>query len=364
MAQTNDFIGAEGQSVSKSILVLRQTFTRSNYADTFRRYWKAYDKTSQSGKSFRVGKPPYPTEQGITFLSAWLCTGEDTYRTSAVSQFEFAHPRENDDGLLIAEKGFCRDFQARQIFNFFTAYRILGDRKYLTWADHCAKGMIDHLERRSHEVLGKSFTTFVAGFCSADKPYSQSHLKPWADVNQNAENALAFTLLYFEPRSAFYKAHELVEIIRNEMEAGLALQDSKTGAISFAESPERINQYDTDYGSFVLFSWVWLNLHWKNADWQKRIEHSGQWIAGFSSGKGIVANRYPHAGNLQPEHYLLGGEVWFRVPILWKIGMKPDGLINRYVSTYALGDMAYEGAPMMFPYFEVMGIPPGFYLPK
>src|SRR5437868_1103407 len=147
LAQTNDpFLhrAAEGKSISKSVLALRQTFTHSKYADTFRRYWKSYDTNSQGGESFRAGKPPYPTEAGVTFLSAWLCTGEYAYRAAALSQFEFAHSRENEDGLLIAEKGFCRDFQARQIYNFFTAYRTLGDRKYLAWADRCARGMLDH----------------------------------------------------------------------------------------------------------------------------------------------------------------------------------------------------------------------------
>lgn len=339
---------------------LREVFSRSRHADSLRGYWEKYYKSTDEGKKLCTGIPYYPTEQGIIFLSAWLCTGTEKYRQAATMQFEFAHSRENSDHLLIAEPGFNRDTEARQIYNFYVAYKLLGDKKYLIWADAGARALIDHLPRRNHQVYGttKSYLLFAAGYCPDTKPYYTDNLNPWVDVNQNAELALAYTLLYHEPKSALYKSALAKDIVVSEMEAGLAIQDPKTGAIPIGDSEEWITRYDTNYGAYGLFSWTWLNTRWKNAEWQKHIVAAGHWLAGFSTGRGKAADRYyPH-----PSDGLSACDVWYRMPGLWKVRFAPDRLINQWFSTGPSRNSPEELAYAPLVYFQLMGIPPEFYL--
>lgn len=339
---------------------MREAFSRSKHGDALRGYWENYYKSTDNGKKLRSGIPYYPTEPGVVFLSAWLCTGTDKYRQAAILQFDFAHARENSDGLLITELGFNRDTEARQIYNFYVAYKLLGDKKYLTWADASARGLIDHLPRRKHQVFGttKSYLLFAAGYCRDVKPYDTAALNPWVDVNQNAELALAYTLLYHEPKSVFYKSPLAKDIVVNEMEAGLAIQDSKTGAIPIGDSDYWITRCDTLYGAYGLFSWTWLNTQWKNAEWQKHIVSAGRWLAGFSTGQGKPADRfYPNETDA-----LSSTDVWYRIPGLWKAQFAPDRLIDQWFTIGPSRNSGDEMAHAPFAYFQMMRIPPEFYL--
>jgi hypothetical protein len=335
---------------------LRDAFKASKYAGSLRQCWDADYKTSDGGKTIRTGTPYYPTEPGIIFLSAWLSTGEAKYKQAAIEQFGFAHSRENADGLLITEQGFNRDTQARQIYNFYTAYKLLGDKKYLTWADKCAGGLLDHLPRRPHRVLAadRTYTLFAAGYCRDTKPYDTSALKPGVDVNQNAELALAYTLLYHEPQSAFHKSATAKQIAVQEMEAGLAIQDPKTGAIPIGDDDYWIRRFDTMYGSYALFSWTWLNTLWKNPEWQKHIDAAAKWLAGLSTGKGKWADRYYPS----PSDSLEPVDLWCRIPAFHKIGFSPERLMD-YAYT---GQPAAKWAYAPIAHLDLMGIPPAFYL--
>lgn len=353
-------LGARCADNAVEIASLREAFGHSRYADTMRQRWAAYYQTNDSGKTLRGGVPYYPTEPGIILLSAWLCTGDEKYREASILQFEFAHSRENDDALLITELGFNRDTQARQIYNFYTAYKILGDRKYLSWADKCARGLLDHLPRIPHKVLHTELTynLFAAGYCKPEKPYDTSALAPWVDVNQNAELALAYTQLYFDPESAFYKSATAKDIADNEMDAGVAMQDPKTGAIPIGDSDYWLTRCDTMYGSYGLFSWTWLNMYWKNPDWQKHVEDAGCWLTGFSVEKGKMADRYyPEAST-----WLTPVDVWCRVPVFHQISFSPVHLMEcAYGSDGGCADTkGWEYVPTA--YFVLMKIPPEFYL--
>lgn len=338
---------------------LQQAFKRGKHEADIRGYWQRYYTATDAGKKLCSGIPYYPTEPAIVFLSAWQYTGEDKYREGGVTLLDFAHSRENADHLLVTEQGFNRDTQARQIYNFYTAYKLLGERKYLGWADACAQALIDHLPRREHVLRGRSYALFAAGYCKDARPYQVADLKCWIDVNQNAELALAYTLLYHEPRSAFYKSAKAKDIAINEMEAGLAIQHPETGAIPVAESEYWLTRCDTTYGAYSLFSWTWLNTMWKNSDWDKHIVDAGKWLATFSTGKGKAADRfYPTEGDA-----LSAVDVWCRVPGLWKAGFAPDLLIDQWFSTGPSRNSAEEMAHIPLAYFHLMGIPPEFYLP-
>src|SRR5438046_2049854 len=140
-----------------------------------------------------VEQPHYPTEPALPWLSAWCVTRDPKFVVVAKKQLEYAHSREKK-GLLIAPEGVSRDYQARQIYNFYLAYRILGDGAYMNWADSCAKAMIELIPRADHEVGGEKFKLFSAGFVNQDKGGVGS-LGYFVDANQNAEVGLAYGLL-------------------------------------------------------------------------------------------------------------------------------------------------------------------------
>src|SRR5205823_1721940 len=83
----------------------------------------------------------YPTEEALIFLAAYDFTRDARHAAQAAIQLAYAHSREANGVFVTSEKLTTRDYQARQIYNFYLAYRILGEGKYLRWADGCAKAM-------------------------------------------------------------------------------------------------------------------------------------------------------------------------------------------------------------------------------
>src|SRR5437764_10590429 len=126
-------------------------------------------------------------------------------RQQAVVQLDYCHGREVDGLLVTRENLSTRDYQARQIYNFYLAYRILGDGRYLRWADDCAAAMVRLIPRGPREdPAGRTCTLFLAGYFTPDgKPHHETGNS--IDPNQNAEVALAYTLLYHDPASKFFR---------------------------------------------------------------------------------------------------------------------------------------------------------------
>ena len=333
-------------STNPDLSVLRDVFDRSKYKQFFQDWSDDYYTSTNGGETLRQGTPSYPTEPGISFLAAWMCLDEERYRQAAVAQFDFAYSRQDSNGLLILSDGAAqRDPQARQIYNFYTAYRLLGDSKYLQWADEAAQGMIDGIPRASHSYGGNSYDIF------SNAPSDQ----PWEgviDLNQDAETALAYTLLYHDSASSFYRSSVAEDIAENEINAVLALQNPSTGALPLTESN---SDEDTAYGSYTLFSLTWANQQWNDSGWTAAITDAGNWISGFSSGTGQVADRYyPWVGTA-----LSHWDMWYRMPALWELDFQPYGLVDRWIADYAPED-SYNYFTIA--YFELMGIPPEFYL--
>src|SRR4051794_40925277 len=97
-----------------------------------RKIWD--DRLAQTGGKAVVSEY-YPTEEALAFLSAWDLTRDEKYATQAKIQLDYAHGREKD-ALMLISSGVChRDYQARHVYNFYVAYRILADGKYLKCAD-------------------------------------------------------------------------------------------------------------------------------------------------------------------------------------------------------------------------------------
>src|SRR5690349_2716586 len=69
----------------------------------------------------------YPTEAALVFLTAYDFTRAATMPPQAVVQLDYSHGREVVGLFVTRQNVTTRDYQARQIYNFYLAYRILGD---------------------------------------------------------------------------------------------------------------------------------------------------------------------------------------------------------------------------------------------
>src|SRR5947208_3674187 len=88
-----------------------------------------------------IPQPHYPTEEALMFLSAYDFMREGRYLDQCIRQLEMAH-NQTQLGMVKTPEKATRDYQARQIYNFYVAYRILGEGKYLKWSDEAATAML------------------------------------------------------------------------------------------------------------------------------------------------------------------------------------------------------------------------------
>ena len=168
--------------------------------------------------------------------------------------------RARSDGILLTfNNETTRDYQARQIYNFYLAYRILGDGRYLRWADDGA-GDAPRDPAQPHTAAGETHTLFFAGFYTADGQ-ARTRDGQVIDVNQNAEVALAYSLLYHDPASAFF-LDPVGEGDRVRRTAGVDVDPGHGQRRDPADG--HIPGADTAYGSYAAFSWVWCQLLWRD----------------------------------------------------------------------------------------------------
>ena len=309
------------------------------------------------------GKPQtknqYPTEPAVPFLSAYDFTHEKKFADQAVIQLDYAHSREKN-ALLITFEGIChRDYQARQIYNFYLAYRILKDPKYLAWADACASAMVKTIPRQPHTFAGETHTLFAATFIKPDgKP--DDPLAFTIDVNQNAEVGFAFSQLYHDPKSAFYQKRIAREIAYEETLASMSLQDMKTGAIPLREG--LMDQYDTAYGGYATFSWTGTQLLWHEPKFDPHLRAAAKWLAPLSDVTRDTRRWYPKRIDGGPMSLW---EIWFRVPALWYSDIDARKLLNGVFERMGHPD-GYKDeaglAPSWWAYYDTWGIPREYYL--
>ncbi len=339
---------------------LRKAFARGKHRDTFEFLWKRYYQFTDGGRRVRDESKPYPTEPATVFLSAWACTAEEKYRDAAIRVFEYAHEREDDgrfvfhvpDASLPDKKRpvFNRDPQARQIYNFYTAYKIFGHLDYLQWADRCAASMLKHIRRVPHPALHRNLFAHNV-ITLGENPTRATSI----DANMNCEIALAYTLLYHDPKSTYYQSAEARDIAECEVDAAFSLQKDD-GSLPLNEDPAHKDHCDTAYGGYVGFSTVWLNQLWSNPKWARKIEKLGDWLGRYSKGKPPYADRYYSSRTAE----LRGWDLWYRIPVLWKCGQSPTALIETYLAQPEPSTL--ERGYLIFAYYEVMGIPPDVYL--
>lgn len=308
------------------------------------------------------GKPlvseHYPTEETLVFLTAYDFTRDDRYAKQAAIQLDYCHSREKDGLFLTSEGSTTRDYQARHIYNFYLAYRILADGRYLKWADDCAAAMLKVIPRAKHTVAGETYTLFQAGFVNP-KGEPAGWNKQYIDPNQNAEVALAYSLLYHDPASRFFRDPQAKEIAYEELLASMSIQDMTTGKIAITED---IPGGDTAYGSYATFSWTWCQLLWYERKFEPHVRAAGRWLAPMTNLAHGSQRWYPKEIKDGIVPYW---EAYFRLPVLWycqvDAGPYIDALFTRIQDPNAVpGDHAT--APLYWAYYDLMGIPRDFFL--
>ena len=306
-----------------------------------------------------AGKPivadAYPTEPALAFLCAYSLTRDPRYAKQAATQLEYAHARERD-GILVTSKGeTTRDYQARQIYNFYLAYRILGDGRYLRWADDAARAMLRVIPRAPHTAAGETHTLFHAGYYTADGRATRENGLV-IDVNQNAEIALAYSLLYHDPASALFLDPRASGIAYDELLASMSVQDMATGAIPLTEN---IPGADTAYGSYATFSWVWCQLLWRDPRFEPHLRAAARWLAPLTDLATDSQRYYPRAGHGPIPDW----EANYRIPLLWHCGIDASGFIADLLARPRdPGAPESTPAPLYWAYFDLMGVPRAYYL--
>ena len=133
--------------------------------------------------------------------------------------------------------GFIRDMVLARLFGatpaadaFYVAFRILDEEGYLKWADDAASAMLKHIPRSPYACRGQTHTLFTGDLLDAAGHAKLSNPQR-IDPNQNAEIALAFSLLYHDRASGHFHNPAAREIAAEELLASMSLQDMTTGEI-------------------------------------------------------------------------------------------------------------------------------------
>jgi hypothetical protein len=329
------------------------------HADLFKRYLSAM--ASRPGGDYRSGL--YPSEEAIFFLSGWMLTGDDACLKAAQTQLNVSHSWVDRNGVFDGTPSgeidkVSRDASARHIYNYYVAYRVLGDPKMLVHVDRCADAMMQYLKREPFVYKGQTFTLFDVVY-EPRKPYKPAS-GTTIDANQNAELGLTFTLLYHEPASKWFHNETVRDIALSELRASMAVQNMQTGAIAIGSSPEWRDKYDTTYGCYTLFSWVWANRLWQDdplmvgSDFGIHIRRACDWLDPAFDGDTRSVHWYPahSVGQLDTE------QVWHALPGFYDQGRDLRRLWGLYEASVAKADGS--GLPSWLcgqAYLYVMGMP-------
>jgi hypothetical protein len=298
----------------------------------------------------------YPTEPALVFLTAYALTREPRYAEQATKQLEYAHDR-SADGLLLTAEGLCgRDYQARQIYNLYLAYRILDDVRYLRWADEAADAMRKHILRSPYTCHGATHALFTGDLLDRDGNV-KLHNGERIDTNQNSEIALAFSLLYHDRASTHFQNSVAKEIASEELLAAMSLQDMNTGEISLAE---HMAGADTAYGAYAAFSWTWCQLLWREARFEPHVRAAGRWLGTKTDLSKDCTRVYP-----KPQQtWVPSWQANYCIPLFWYCGIDASKFIAdlRERAAHPEQTPGDHPAPLYWAYFDVMGVPREFYL--
>ncbi|HZZ43888.1 MAG TPA: hypothetical protein VFE58_13205 [Tepidisphaeraceae bacterium] len=327
--------------------------TRLEFAESL---WEA--KLAATGDKPVVSEY-YPTEESLVFLSAYDFTHEPRYAAAAERQLEYAHSREKDGLFLTSSGTTTRDYQARQTYNFYVAYRILGEVKYLRWSDECADALLRVIPRRAHTVNGQMHLLFRGDFYRPDGTMTVENSET-IDPNQNSEVALAFSLLFHDVGSRWFDDARAKEIAHEELAAAMSIQDMKTGVLSLTE---HIPGGDTAYGSYASFSWTWCQLLWREKEMDEHVRAQGKWLGPLMDLSRDSMRFYPTVIEHGRVPYW---EAYYRLPLLWYCGVDGSKLTADLFERMRHPEQTPGDSvvPTAWGYYDLMGMPRAYFLGK
>jgi hypothetical protein len=303
-----------------------------------------------------VASKAYPTEPALVFLTAHDLTRDSRYAEQAARQLDYAH-RRAVDGLLLTTDGLCgRDYQARQIYNFYVAYRILADDRYLKWADQAAAAMLKHIPRSPYTCRDATHTLFTGDLLDRERNVKLENGQR-IDPNQNSEIALAFSMLYHDRASAYFQNPVAKDIAFEELLAAMSLQDMARGEIPLTE---HIAGADTAYGAYAAFSWTWCQLLWHDARFDAHVRAAGRWL-------GTKTDLSKDCTRFYPTHQQVWIPSWqanYCIPLFWYCGIDASKFVAdlRERTAHPEQTPGDHPAPIYWACFDVMGLPRDFYL--
>lgn len=311
----------------------------------------------------------YPTEPAMTFLSAYLATGNQLYRQAVEDQLQFAHSLENSDRLLLIPQypWVSRDYQARHIYNLAIAGMLMNEQKYVGWADACAQAMIDHLTRAPHLDRDGVLRLLFSNTYELVPPY-RADSPPRVSPNQNAGVGLAFTLLYHISSSRLFLSPVARDIALAELHASAAYQ-TPLGEIALTEGTP-LSRFDTNYGSYTAFLWLLSNEYWQDSTLSSAISLAAEWLSrsdlliSETSGWEYPAPDYSTLVIGQARY----PEYWNRLLLYWKTSVLTSGQRRVWADqclsqVYGLSSDRLPSGATPFCYFQLMGMPEEEYLP-
>lgn len=347
---------------------------KNSNIDSVKNFWYSMHDYMQilPGKVFgkdSFTQDHYPAQAAISLLSAYLITKDEVFAKDAERQLEYAHSFENKDNLFVSyafnfeyvQPQICREHLSRHIYSLYAGYKILGDKKYLEWADNNAAAMLNFLKRDKTFFKQKTYNLFYTCY-HAEPPYNPYIGQGVFIVpNQNASLGMAFTLLYHDPNSKFYKSKILKDFAYTELRASMALQEDD-GTILL---PIGIGGHDTLYGTYTSFSWAVANHFWQNLEFEKHIKKAGKWLKQYSTGQAIGIQcwrRFCGKGDLD-----LLEEIFGRIPVLYTTNNLKKEFIDYGYSLMQdkkliLEELQYITREIPFCFFEIIDIPKNVYL--
>jgi hypothetical protein len=320
-----------------------------NRLEQIKKVWEArLEKAGGKG----IPQPHYPTEEGLIFVSAYDFTRDGKFAEQVVRQMELAHNQTKLDMVMTPHKA-TRDYQARQIYNFYLTYRMLGDGKYLRWADDAAAAMLKIIPRQKHTVRGETHTLFAAGYIDPVAGAKEEDISYAIDVNQNAEVGLAYGLLYHDPASKFFLDPLAKEIAYDETLASMSIQNMKTGEIPLTDY--RMEDWDTLYGSYGSFLWVFSRSLWHDPQFDPHIKLAGKWLATKMNLEKGSERWYPER-KVGP---MSDWEASFRIPLYWYCGIDAKDFIAGLFSRPGSDERNYSAA---WAWYDLIGVPRAYYV--
>lgn len=303
-----------------------------------------------------------PAEAAFSALSAYRVLGDKRYLADAVRQLAYAHSRESRNHLVpiprdvvpsIAEPFTGANAQIRLALGYYVAFKTTRRRVYLDWADAAVSAFL-RLPTSEFAFGGRTFNLhhYFYSLREPHQPLSRVDLDP----NQQAYVGLVATLFYFEPRSEHFRDAVLRLTAIEQLAAALAPM-TPDGRLPLTAT--RPGEYDTAYGHLALMLSYWANRRWHSPHLDSTLIQALPWVEDFVR-TGKSTSFYPVFKEAPAGPY----EVFTTLPLVWSY----SGDLSAWKRLYARTWLRWRdharypgGSATPFVLFELMGVPRSTY---